>query len=240
MKNKVGFVEIPVAYDGLTVVVHKDNTFVKELTVDHLKKIFLESMAAKKWNEVDPSFPAEKIKVFAPGTDSGTFDYFKEVVAGKKGAIRSDMSTSENDDVLVNGVAGDKNAIGFFGAAYYFQNKDKLSAVAIINPKTGKAVLPSDKTIESGSYAPFSRPLFIYVNQKAAGEPQVEKFVDFYIAHAGDFARQVGYVALPNKIYEQAYDNYLDEEVGTHYLTKDMEKRSGPVMEVFQRKNILK
>ena len=150
------------------------------------------------------------------------------------------MPTSENDDVLVNGVAGDKNAIGFFGAAYYFQNKDKLSAVAIINPKTGKAVLPSDKTIESGSYAPFSRPLFIYVNQKAAGEPQVEKFVDFYIAHAGDFARQVGYVALPNKIYEQAYDNYLDEEVGTHYLTKDMEKRSGPVMEVFQRKNILK
>ena len=239
-KNKVTFLEVPVAYDGLTVVVHKDNTFLKEMTVDHLKKIFLEGSAVETWDKVDPSFPNKKIKIFAPGTDSGTFDYFKEVVAGKKGAIRSDMSTSENDDVLVNGVAGDVNAIGFFGAAYYFQNKDKLRAVAITNPKTGKTVLPSDKTIEDGSYAPFSRPLFIYINQKAVNEPQIEKFVDFYIVKAADFARQVGYVALPNAVYEQAYDNYMDEVVGTHYLTKEMEKRSGPVTEVFNPKNILK
>ena len=238
--NKVSFLEIPVAYDGLTVVVHKDNKFLKQMTVDHLKKIFLEDSAVKTWDKVDPSFPKEKIKIFAPGTDSGTFDYFKEVVAGKKGAIRSDMSTSENDDVLVNGVAGDVNAIGFFGAAYYFQNKDKLRAVAIVNPKSGKAILPSDETIENGTYAPFSRPLFIYINQKSINEPQIEKFVDFYIVKAAEFSRQVGYVALPSSVYEQGYNNYMDDKTGTHYLTKEMEKRSGPVTDVFKPKNILK
>jgi len=239
-ENNVGLVEIPIAYDGLTVVVHKDNDFVNELTVDHLKTIFLSDKAAKTWKDVNAEWPDEEIKIFAPGTDSGTFDYFKEVVAGKEGAIRPDMSTSENDDVLVNGVAGDTAAIGFFGAAYYFQNQDKLKAVKIVNPATGEAVLPSDTTIEEGTYAPFSRPLFIYVNAKSISKAQVEKFVDFYLTHAADFAREVGYVALPETVYQQAYDNYLDEITGTHYLTETMEKRSGPVTEIYQSKNLTK
>ena len=238
--NKVSFVEIPIAYDGLTVVVHKDNSFVDSLTVDQLKTIFLSDKAAKTWKEVNAEWPDEEIKIFAPGTDSGTFDYFKEVVAGKTGAIRSDMSTSENDDVLVNGVAGEETSIGFFGAAYYFQNKDKLKSVKIINPKSGDAVAPTAETIENGTYAPFSRPLFIYVNASAITKPQVEKFVDFYLANAAEFSREVGYVALPESVYEQGYTNYMDENTGTHYLDSEMEKRSGPVTEVYKPENILK
>ena len=239
-ENSVSFIEIPVAYDGLTVVVRKDNDFVNELTIDQLKAIFLSDKAAKTWKEINPEWPAEQIKIHAPGTDSGTFDYFKEVIAGKEGAIRADMSTSENDDVLVNGVAGDQYSIGFFGAAYYFQNTDKLKAVAIVNPATGKAVSPSDETIENGSYAPFSRPLFIYLNSKSVNKAQVEKFVDFYLANADEFARAVKYVALPEAVYAQAYGNYLDENVGTHYLDDKMEKRSGPVTEVYVPANLTK
>lgn len=239
-ENKVSFIEIPIAYDGLTIVAHKDNTFLDTLTVDQLKSIFLSDQAAKNWSDVNPKWPAKEIKIFAPGTDSGTFDYFKEVIAGKKGAIRPDMSTSENDDVLVNGVAGDVNAIGFFGAAYYFQNKDKLKAIKVVNPTSGKAIMPSDETIENGTYAPFSRPLFIYINSKSINKVQVERFVDFYLANAAEFSRQVGYVALPGSVYEQAYNNYLDENTGTHYLTKEMEKRSGPVTEVYKTENLQK
>ena len=238
--NSVSFIEIPIAYDGLTVVVRKDNDFVNELTIDQLKSIFLSDKAAKTWKAINPQWPDKPIKIHAPGTDSGTFDYFKEVIAGKEGAIRSDMSTSENDDVLVNGVAGDKYAIGFFGAAYYFQNTDKLKAVRIVNPATNKAVAPSDETIENGSYAPFSPPLFIYINSKSINKAQVEKFVDFYLANADEFSRAVKYVALPKDVYAQAYGNYLDENVGTHYLDAKMEKRSGPVTEIYTLKNLTK
>ena len=236
----IAFIEIPVAYDGLTIVAHKDNDFLDTLTVDQLKTIFLADKAAKTWQDVNPEWPAEEIKVFAPGTDSGTFDYFKEVVAGKEGSIRSDMSTSENDDVLVNGVAGNKYGLGFFGAAYYFQNTDKLKAVNVVNPKTNQAVGPTAETIENGSYAPFSRPLFIYVNKKSIDKPQVEQFVDFYIANAVEFATQVGYVPLPTSIYESGMENFIDGNDGTHYLTEAMEKRSGPVTEIFVKENLTK
>jgi phosphate transport system substrate-binding protein len=239
-EHKISFIELPIAYDGLTIVVHKENDFVDQLTVEQLQTIFLSDKAAKTWKDLDSAWPDTVIKIFAPGTDSGTFDYFKEVVAGKDGAIRSDMSTSENDDVLVNGVAGDTSAIGFFGAAYYFQNMDKLKAVKIINPETGKPTLPSDETIKDGTYAPFSRPLFIYLNQNSVNKAQVEKFVDFYLAHAAEFARQVGYVALPDEVYQQAYDNYLEDRIGTHYMTDSMEKRSGPVTEVYHPANLHK
>lgn len=239
-ENSVSFIEIPVAYDGLTVVVRKDNNFVDQLTIDQLKSIFLSDKAAQSWKEINPEWPDEQIKIHAPGTDSGTFDYFKEVIAGKDGAIRSDMSTSENDDVLVNGVAGDQYSIGFFGAAYYFQNTDKLKAVKIVNPATNTAVMPSDETIENGSYAPFSRPLFIYLNAQSVSKAQVEKFVDFYLANADQFAQAVKYVALPEEVYAQAYGNYLDENVGTHYLNAEMEKRSGPVTEVYTPENLTK
>ena len=239
--NKIGFVEIPIAYDGLTIVVNKKNKFLDTLTIDQLKKIFLADSAAKKWSDIDPKYPAEDIKIYAPGTDSGTFDYFKEVMVGKsKASIRGDMSTSEDDSILVNGVAGDEIAIGFFGAAYYFQNTDKLKSIKVVNPKTGKAVGPTAETIENGSYAPFSRPLFIYLNRKSINKPQVEKFVDYYIANAAMFAKEVGYVPLPDAVYEEAMVNFMDENTGTHYLTKEMEKRSGPVTEVYSSKNRMK
>ncbi len=237
--NAVDFYELPVAYDGLTIAVNKKNTWVKQLTVDQLAKIFRANAGAKTWNQIDSSWPEKEIKIFAPGTDSGTFDYFKEVVAGKDGSIRADMSVSEDDNNLVQGIANTESAIGFFGAAYYFKNTDKLKAVPIVNPE-GKAVLPSADSIGSGSYAPFSRPLFIYVNAKSAKRPEVKLFVQYYLENAANIAESVGYVGLPNNVYELATKQFKQRKVGTHYLTKDGESRHGPLAEVYVESNLLK
>ncbi|MCA9307744.1 MAG: PstS family phosphate ABC transporter substrate-binding protein, partial [Phycisphaerales bacterium] len=185
-ESGIEFIEIPVAYDGLSIVVNKRNYWVDQLTVDELKEIFLADKAAKRWSDVRAGWPDIQIHIFAPGTDSGTFDYFKEVVAGKSGEIRSDMSVSEDDNVLVNGVAGEKGAIGFFGYAYFIENKDKLRAV----PIDGGAgpIAPSEKTIADGTYAPFSRPLFIYVNAKSADKPEVKSFIEYYLEHGATLA----------------------------------------------------
>ena len=199
-ENGISYYEIPVAYDGLTIVVNKENTWCNDVTVDELKSVFLAG-GVSKWSEIRPEFPDEKIRFYSPGTDSGTFDYFKEVIVGKKGAIRSDMSVSEDDNVLVKGVAGDKYAIGFFGYAYYIENKDKLKSVGVMNPKTGKVVLPDRKTIESGEYAPFSRPLFIYVNARSMRRPDVRDFVRFYRKESPKLCVEVGYVSLPKQMY---------------------------------------
>lgn len=232
----IEFIELPVAYDGLSIVVNKNNTWAQTLTVDQLKKIFLASNKGKvkTWKDVDPSWPAIEIKMYIPGTDSGTFDYFKEVVVGKsKDAIRDDGSESEDDKVLVTGITGDRGAIGFFGAAYYFANKDKLRAVAIVN-KAGKAVTPAPKSIESGDYNPFSRPLFIYVKKSSLKRPEVKAFVDFYLADAGDFAEEVGYVALPGKVYDRAKANVKNGKTGTQYTDANGKKVEGSVTEVYQ------
>lgn len=238
--KKVEFIELPVAYDGLTIVVNTKNDWVDQLTVAQLQKIFLEKGAAKTWSDVEPSWPTEPIKIYAPGADSGTFDYFKEVVADDDGAMRSDMSVSEDDNVLVTGVANEKHAIGFFGAAYYFENKGKLKAVAIINPKTETAVLPSDTTIEDGSYAPFSRPLFIYVNVNSIKRPEIKKFVGFYLENAGELSKSAGYVALPKTVYADAQKHFEDRMAGTHYLTPDGEKRFGALPELYKADNLVK
>ena len=235
----VSFYELPVAYDGLTIVVHKENTWVDHLTVDEIKKIFNADTAAKSWSAVRPGWPDVEIKIFAPGTDSGTFDYFKEVVAGKEGSLRDDMSTSEDDNVLVTGVSGSPSAIGFFGVAYYEENKDKLKSVAIVNPELSQPVSPTSTTIEDGSYAPFSRPLFIYVNAKSLRRPEVRQFVSFYVKNAASMAQKTGYVALPPSIYQEVEDRCKKRKVGTHYLTADNEKRSGPVTEVYQAENLV-
>ena len=232
--NNINFVEIPVAYDGLTIVLNNANNWVKSLTVDDLKKIFLDGSPVKTWKDVNPAYPAVAIKIYAPGTDSGTFDYFKEVVAGKKGSIRSDMSVSEDDNVLVRGVVGDKGAIGFFGCAYYFENEDKLRAAPIINPKTNKAVLPSAETIENGAYAPFSRPLFIYVNVESLGRPEVASFVDFYFETGPELAEEVGYVRLPSSVYDKAKKNVAKRKTGTSFLDSKGEKIHGPVTDVYK------
>ncbi len=237
IENKVEYIELPVAYDGLTIVVNPENTWVKQFTVDDLKKIFLDK-SITSWKQVNSDWDDEPLKIYAPGTDSGTFDYFQEVVAdGKKGLIRSDMSVSEDDNVLVTGVENNKGAIGFFGASYYFTNKDSLRAIPIVN-SDGKAMLPSSESIESGEYNPFSRPLFIYVNLASLKRPEMKKFVDFYLENAAKTAEQVKYVALPQDIYDRAKQHLKDRLVGTHFLDKDDQKRKGPLAEIYNKENL--
>lgn len=233
VEGGIEFVEVPVAYDGLTIVVNPANTWVNQLTVEQLQQIFLADSAAKTWKEIDPTWPDEQIRLFIPGTDSGTFDYFKEVVAGKEGSIRSEgVSTDENDNTLVGNIAGEKNALGFFGAAYYFSNKDKVRAVPIVNP-SGDAVTPSPETIENGSYAPFGRPLFIYVNVKSLERTEVRRFVDFYLENAPRVAAEVGYVPLPAAIYEAARRNLDTGRTGTRFLDASGEPRQGTLEEIY-------
>ena len=234
----VKFVELPVAYDGLTLVVHPENDWVDQLTLEEIRKIFTAEGSAETWADVREGWPDEEINIFAPGTASGTFDYFQEVVAGEEGSLRSDMSTSEDDNVLVTGVAGSPHSIGFFGVAYYEENQGKLKSVAVVNPESGEAVSPTAEAIESGEYAPFSRPLFIYVNARSLARPEVKRFVSFYLENAGDMAEQTGYVALPQSVYDRATEHARKRITGTHYLTAEGEKRSGPVTEVYQEENL--
>ncbi len=214
--NGINFFEIPVAYDGLSIVVNSNNDWATEMTVDDLKKIFLSENqnTVKNWSDVNPAWPNIPIKMYIPGTDSGTFDYFKEVVAGKTGEVRSDVSVSEDDNVLVRGVTGNQGGIGFFGSSYYFANQDQLQAVAIKNGK-GEFVNPTPETIEDGSYNPFSRPLFIYVNQESLSKPAVKAFVDFYFDIAGDASEAVGYVRLPASVYQAAIANVENGKTGS-------------------------
>jgi phosphate transport system substrate-binding protein len=226
-KNKVEFIEVPVAYDGLTIVVNKANDWVTDMSVADLKKIFLAGQAVKSWKDVNPKYPDTPIKIYAPGTDSGTFDYFKEVVASKGDSIRGDMSVSEDDNVLVRGVSGEKGAIGFFGCAYYFENRDKVRAVSV------NGVMPTSQTIEEGTYSPFSRPLFIYVKTSSLRRPEVKAFVDFYMDKGPALAEEVGYVKLPSPIYDRAKANIKSRKTGTQYL-KDGKAVHGPLTEVYQ------
>jgi phosphate transport system substrate-binding protein len=241
-ENKVEFYELPVAYDGLTFVVNNDNEAVNELTIDQLKKIFVEG-GVKTWKELDPAWPDEAIRAYMPGTGSGTYDYAYEVLAkkdGKKLRNENDIVTmSEQDNVLVDGVKKDKFGIGFFGFAYYESNKNDLKAVKIVN-KAGKAVVPTMSTIESGEYAPFSRPLFIYVNKGSLDKIQVELFVYYYLENAKKLAEDAKYVALPQSLYDAAIENIEDEIVGTHFIDESGEKRSGALSDVFKRENIKK
>ena len=231
-EKNIQFIEIPIAYDGLTIVVNKQNTWVKELNIKDLKKIFLDGTNVKSWKDLNENYPDVEIKIYAPGTDSGTFDYFKEQIAGKKGSIRDDMSISEDDNILVRAVSGHKGAIGFFGCAYYFENQNKLKAVPINNGK--KAVLPSPQNIENGSYAPFSRPLFIYVNAKSIDKPEVNAFIQFYFEQGPKLAEEVGYVKLPSKIYARAKEKYKARFLGTNFLDKKGNKIHGPLTTVFK------
>lgn len=231
----IEYIELPVAYDGLTIAVNKNNTWVDKLTVEQLQKIFLASNKGKvkTWQDVDPSWPATEIKMFIPGTNSGTFDYFKEVVVKGEDAIRDDVSESEDDHVLVTGIEGNRGAIGFFGAAYYFENKDKLRSVPVVN-SAGKPISPTAKTIEDGSYNPFSRPLFIYVKKSALARPEVLAFVEFYLDDAGAFAEEVDYVSLPEKVYARAKANLRARKTGTQYTNDKGEPVHGPVTEVYK------
>lgn len=235
--NKVSFIELPIAYDGLSFVVNPKNTFVESLTIEDLQRIYLKDNAAKTWKDLNSDWPAQTIQVYAPGKNSGTYDYFMEVV-GKRKEIRTDISTNEDDNPLVQGVASDEYATGFFGYAYYVANKDKLRVVPIVNPQTKKAVEPSTATIESGEYAPFSRPLFIYVNANSLKQPQVKKFVEYYLEHAAEMSKKVGYVSLPDKVYDTAKAHFQERLPGTCYVTESGEERHGSVTDVFKKENL--
>ncbi|MDF7808277.1 PstS family phosphate ABC transporter substrate-binding protein [Pontiellaceae bacterium B12219] len=237
--NGIEFIEVPICLDGLSVIVNPENDWLDQLTVEDIQAIYLEDGTVRSWSDLNPAWPDKPIKVYSPGTDSGTFDYFKEVVVPEGKSFRSDMSTSEDDNVLVTGVAGDKYSIGYFGAAYYFENRDKLKAVPIVNPKTGKAVLPEPENVISGEYAPLSRPLFIYVNSKSLRKPSVRKFLEFYVGRSGEFAEQVDYVSLPDDVIERTHTFVKNRYMGTVYLTPELEKREGSVSELYQIKNLV-
>ncbi|MGO4183796.1 PstS family phosphate ABC transporter substrate-binding protein [Paenibacillus sp. MCAF9] len=196
----IEYTELSVAFDGLSVVVSKDNDFIDHLTVEELNKIFTTGSTVTTWKDVRDTFPAEPIVMFSPGADSGTYDYFNEAILEKAG-IRNDkaISFSEDDNALVQGVAGSKYGIGYFGFAYFEENQDKLKVVPV---DAGKgAVSPTYDTIKDGSYAPLSRPLFIYANNKELERPEVNAFVKYYINNIGTFAGEVGYVSLPDEQY---------------------------------------
>ena len=222
-KAGVEFLELPVCYDALTVVVHPENP-LSEISTAELKKMWEEGAEGKitTWDQVNPSFPKEKLTLFAPGRDSGTFDYFVETVVGsKEKKCRNDFTPSENDNILIQGVSGDKHALAYFGFAYYELNKSKLKALAIVDSSkpAAKGVAPSMETVLNGSYVPLSRPLFIYVNKKSLEKPEVKQFVEFLLKNVGKFASDVKYVPLPAKVYELVNQRYQTGEVGSTFST---------------------
>ena len=202
-KNNIGFVELKVAFDGLVVVVNKENTWLNEITVEELKKIWEPDAQEKitRWNQINPAWPAEEFHLYGPGVASGTYDYFTEAIVGKSGSSRGDYTASEDDNVLVQGISGDKHGLGFFGLAYYEENKDKLKLVGV---KTDKGVvLPSAQTVMNGTYTPLSRPVFIYVSDAAAARPEVAAFVKFYLENATELVPDVGYIPLTEEEYQE-------------------------------------
>lgn len=214
----VQYIELPVAYDALTVVVNSKNDWVKQMTVADLKKIWEPGSKVKSWKQVNASFPDKPINLYGPGTASGTFDYFTEAVNGKSQASRTDYTPSEDDNVLVQGVAGNVGGMGYFGLAYYLENTDKLKAVPIMATATSKPVLPSEATVMDGTYQPLSRPIFIYVNATAAAfKPEVKAFVDFYLAQAPELVKEVKYVPLPQKDYESVKAHFKALKAGTGF-----------------------
>lgn len=214
----VEYLEMPVAFDALTVVVNPKNDFVKQLSVAELKTMWEPEAQGKvmSWKQVNPAFPERPLKLFGAGADSGTFDYFTEAVTGKAKSSRGDFTASEDDNVLVQGVSRDVNALGFFGFAYYEENRSKLRAVPIVNDK-GVAVPPTTENVINGSYNPLARPIFIYVNTKAAQRPEVKEFVEYYMKNGDKLAREVKYVPLPKKAYEYNLDVLAKMRKGTKF-----------------------
>jgi len=200
----IEYIELPVAYDGLAVMVNPKNTWVTSMTVAELKKIWEPAAEGKitKWNQVNPAWPDVALKLYGPGVDSGTFDYFTEAIVGKSRASRGDFTASEDDNVLVQGIASDRGGLGFFGYAYYAENTDKLKLVAVDGGKG--PIAPSAKTVMDGTYSPLSRPIFIYVNKKSAERAEVKEFVDFYLKNASKLVKQVKYIPLPDRAYQLA------------------------------------
>lgn len=202
-ENNIKYVDLKVAYDGLVIVLNKENTWVDHFTVAELKKIWEPEAQEKitKWNQIRPSWPAEDFHLYGPGVASGTYDYFTEAIVGKSGSSRGDYTASEDDNVLVQGVSGDKNGIAFFGLAYYEENKERLKLVPVDNGKG--AVTPSVETVKDGTYAPLARPVFVYVADAAAKRAEVSAFVNFYLNNAAALVTDVGYIPLTAEEYQR-------------------------------------
>jgi phosphate transport system substrate-binding protein len=211
----VQFIELPVAFDALTVVVNKDNP-LKEIAIEDLKKMWEPAAQGKimRWSDVNPAFPNEPLALFGPGSDSGTFEYFTEAATGKAKASRGDFTASEDDNVIVQGVTRNKNSLGYFGYAYYEENKDKLKGLPI-SWKGGKAVAPSAASVLDGTYQPLSRPIFIYVNAKSLAKPDVKAFAEYYMKNASKLVSEVKYVPLPAKAYEYNLQAVQKGRLGT-------------------------
>lgn len=199
-KNHLEYLELPIAYDGISVVVNKNNNWIDFLTTEELKQIWNPESSVQTWQDVRESWPSLKMHLYGPGTDSGTFDYFTEVINGKTQASRPDFNRSEDDNVLVQGIAGDRGALGYFGYAYYIENKDKIKLVPI-KDKQGPARYPTESTIKNGTYSPLSRPLFIYVNKASLEKPGVKAFVQFYLEKVSLFLNEIGYIPLQKEDY---------------------------------------
>jgi phosphate transport system substrate-binding protein len=207
--NGIEYIRLSVAYDGLAVLVNPKNDWVDYLTVEELKKIWEPSAEGEimQWSDVREEWPNEELHLFGPGVASGTYDYFTEAVVGESGASRGDFTASEDDNVLVQGVSTDQNALGFFGLAYYKENKDKLKLAGVEN-KAGEVVEPTTQTVSDGTYNPLSRPLFIYIRKEAAQQENVQKFINFYLDNAPKLAEQIGYIAMPDSAYQAEKEKF--------------------------------
>lgn len=219
----VQYIEMPVAFDALTVVINPKNAFLKQATIAEMKTLWEPAAQGKvtMWNQINPAWPAEKINLFGPGADSGTFEYFTEAMVGKAKSSRGDYTASEDDNVLVQGVSRDVNALGYFGYAYYAENTAKLKALPIVSPKTGKAVSPSAENVENGSYQPLSRPIFIYVKVKSLEKPEVKEFVEFYMKNGAKLSKEVKYVPLPASAYAGNLEHIAKKKIGTVFGGKN-------------------
>ena len=217
--NGIEYIELPAAFDGMAVLVNPANDWVECLTVDELKKVWEPAAEGviTNWSQVREGFPDRPLNLYGAGVDSGTYDYFTQAIVGEEGASRGDFLPSEDDNVLVQGIAGDENALGFFGLAYYEQNMDKLKLVAVDN-NDGVCVLPDINTVANGSYQPLSRPIFIYVNRARIDEkPILDQFINFYLTNASQLSAEVGYVPLTDEIYQAAQKRYDERVLGSIY-----------------------
>jgi len=218
----IEFIEVPVAFDGLTVVVNPENTWATKLTPAQLKLIWEESAQGKinNWKQIDASFPDQALKLYGPGTDSGTFEYFTEAINKKAKSSRGDYTASEDDNVLVQGVGGDKGALGYFGLAYYLENKDKVKSVEIQNNE-GVFVAPSAEAVKAGTYNPLARPLFIYVNKASIARPEVKQFIEFYLDNAAELVKEADFVPLPDSAYPELKKRVEAGDTGTVFGGKE-------------------
>lgn len=232
----VEFIELPIAYDGITLAVNQGNDWATDLTLDEIRRIFRKGSEIDTWADVRDGWPDRPIKLYAPGVASGTFDFFNEVVFADGGEARlGDIQVSEDDHVLARGVAGDLDALGFFGYAYYQSNRDKLRSLGVVSESAPAAgpVRPTIETIADGSYRPFSRPLYIYVNRKSAERPAVDAFVRFYLDNAARLAEEVGYVGLTPREYRLSERLFGERVTGTEWLDASGDHVHASIAEVY-------